>query len=541
MVFVALIVGVFFLFRKQELYKKAPFVLISSGWIYFFAVIYLLRPDIYFAFGALAVMLAITVFYATNNGSLPGVRTKHTRLILFALFAGTTLFIGVSTVYRYLNFSAPNFDFGIFSQVFEYMRTEGLPYTSSERDKLICHFEVHLSPVYYVILPFYMLFPNPVTLQVMQALIVASGIFPLYLICRHKKLPNIATVFIMITYAFYPPLSGGCMYDIHENMFQTAFALWLFYFIEKTDDTEKAWFGVFGFAALVFSIKENTPVDVACIALFVIFSKKKIQKGLMLLFFALFYFFLALWILKTFGEDIMADWRLGETFTQGGDMKGVVKNVVLNPAFVLKEIFSVDRIMYMLRMFVPLAFLPLVSKRGENFILFIPMILLNLIPQWPYHFDIGFQYNFGQCAILFYLFVINFSDLKSAKVKKFVLVFAMTASVFMFMTEMWPRQDIMKRYYENKERNEIISEVLSRVPEDVSVAASTWYVAHLYYVKILYEEGLTEHVTDYVVLNMRDGDAYEKLEKYQQRGYYVKEMEDGLIAVLVLDPNYIED
>lgn len=47
--------------------------------------------------------------------------------------------------------------------------------TTCERDRVLSHFAVHVSPIYYLFLPFYALFPLPVTLEVLQALLLASG------------------------------------------------------------------------------------------------------------------------------------------------------------------------------------------------------------------------------------------------------------------------------------------------------------------------------------------------------------------------------
>ena len=74
----------------------------------------------------------------------------------------------------------PTFDFGIFSQMFHQMRTTGLPVTTVERDGPLSHFAVHVSPIYYLLLPFYCIYPKPVTLQVLQAAVLASAVIPLW-------------------------------------------------------------------------------------------------------------------------------------------------------------------------------------------------------------------------------------------------------------------------------------------------------------------------------------------------------------------------
>ena len=67
------------------------------------------------------------------------------------------LFVSLWTVCRVLTYRAPTYDLGIFSQMFHQMRTTGLPTTTLERDGLLSHFDVHVSPIYYLLLPFYFL------------------------------------------------------------------------------------------------------------------------------------------------------------------------------------------------------------------------------------------------------------------------------------------------------------------------------------------------------------------------------------------------
>ncbi|MCL1903780.1 MAG: DUF2079 domain-containing protein [Oscillospiraceae bacterium] len=521
-----------------KLIRMNPFFLFMSGLIYFTLAIHMTRPDTTFTLSAVAVMAAITIYMASKSGSLPGLPTVGLRIILVVLFAALTVFIGVATVFRYLTFNSPNYDFGIFSQMFEYMRTTGIPYTTCERDMLLSHFSVHVSPAFYLILPIYALFPSPITLQIVQAVIVASALFPLYLLCRHKKLPNTATLLVLVTFALYPALAGGTMFDIHENMFLTAFMMWLLYFIEKTDENEKMRIGVFIFALLTFAVKETTPIEVAVVALYVIIGKKKYKLGIELLALSIASFVLSLWLLSEFGNGVMAGSRLG-VYADDGSMAGVIRAVLLNPSFVLNQMFTEEKIMYMVFMMLPLSLLPFISKKGANYILLIPCILMNIMPSWPYQYSITFHYNFGNCAIFFYLFVINYCnlDLKSYKLKKFVLVFSMAASLLLFTSEIWGRRDIVKTYNKNAETLALMRETMAEVPEDASVATSTFLLPHMYKNKILYDfdtaEKEAERGTEYIILDIRGGES--RIPEIEEHGYYVKIKHDNVIVVMALN------
>lgn len=58
------------------------------------------------------------------------------------------LFTGFLTIVRYRANYASTYDFGIFSQMYYYMDQTLAPMTTCERDGLLSHFAVHLSPIF---------------------------------------------------------------------------------------------------------------------------------------------------------------------------------------------------------------------------------------------------------------------------------------------------------------------------------------------------------------------------------------------------------
>ena len=119
-----------------------------------------------FAF-AVALAYSLILIYCINRNRLlwkmwnPSDRTVWIFAIVCGIICGFV--IGAITCYRYKVFATPNFDFGIFVNMFYNMKESGLPITTCERDVFLSHFVVHLSPIYYLILPFYMIFSTPLT------------------------------------------------------------------------------------------------------------------------------------------------------------------------------------------------------------------------------------------------------------------------------------------------------------------------------------------------------------------------------------------
>ena len=173
------------------------------------------------------IILVIYGLYGWDNSPLPQATirpanaTKTYLRIVFGMSVAFVLFISAWTVFRVCTFSTPTYDFGIFAQMFYSMKETGLPVTTLERDGLLSHFQVHMSPIYYLLLPFYLLVPTPATLQVLQATVITSAVIPLWKLARLHNLSPAKSMIICALLLLYPAFSVGTGYDIHENCFLT--------------------------------------------------------------------------------------------------------------------------------------------------------------------------------------------------------------------------------------------------------------------------------------------------------------------------------
>lgn len=430
-------------------------------------------------------------------------------------------------IYRYLAYYTPCFDFGIFTQMFESMRTTFLPTTTCERYKELSHFAVHLSPIYYVLLPIYCIFPSPVTLALSQALVVASSVIPLVLIARRMEFSRWQTILAAICIAMYPALHGGTFYDLHENCFLTPLLLWFFYFLEKNSHL-----GMVLTSIGVFLVKEDAPVYIAFIALYLIFSNRKKLFGIGLLVLSVGYFFFALSLLAKYGEGAM-NWRYMNLMLPGEDsLIYVVLNIVQNPAHALSVCFSAEKIEFLLQIFLPMAGAALLIKRADRIILLGPLVLITLLSDYVYQHSIYFQYNFGIIAILFYLALLNLKDI-APKFKQFILIVMATASVISYVALCSPYLSVGQAYETNQETIQIYNEAVEKIDGDRSVAASTFLVPHLYDCKELYEVQYTSD-TDQILLIISDESGQEFYQYFLRTGsdYKVTWEVDGVIVLL---------
>ena len=172
-----------------------------------------------------------------------------------------------------------------------------------------------------------------------------------------------------------------------------------------------------------FFVKEDAFVYVLSLGLYFAFQRRftfeaKFKKWLYLSLFALpiLYFALAMFLLARYGEGAMVS-RYNNLLLSGENgLLMVVKNVVLNPLYVLGSLFTAKRLGYLFFGLFPFSFLPLIQRRWSTYFLMRPFFLINLLMDWPYQYDIGFQYSYGSVTLLFLMALLSIDQLSKNQV-----------------------------------------------------------------------------------------------------------------------------
>ena len=481
--------------------------------------------------GACILIAALLVIYSVF-GWEPAAETvtegtKSRRVYLWltvGLAMGFFLFVSVWTVCRVYSFSTPTFDFGIFSQMFYHMKESGLPVTTVERDGQLSHFAVHMSPVYYLLLPFYVLAPAPATLQVLQTAVITSSVIPLWKLGKIHGLSGAQRMLVCTVLLLYPAFSGGTSYDIHENCFLTPLILWLFYGIDRKNAVTTA-----AAALLTLTVKEDAAVYVAVIALWLIvktllrWSKedwKQLLTGAGMLAVALVWFFLVTGYLAGEGDGVMTYRYDNFIYDGSGSLVTVIKAVILSPMKAVYECVDTEKLQFLALTMLPLLGLPLMTRRYERYILLIPYLLVNLMSDYRYQHDVFFQYTFGSTACLLYLVVVNLAQLRGKWQRIGVLTAACVISAACFTAVIIPKAlRYPVRCIENQEQYESIRQVLQQIPEEASVTATTFYTTYLSQRDVLYDVRYSSKAhllsTEYVVLDVNGEDCYRAYSGYE--------------------------
>ena len=564
--FIALFIALYCLNRFWN--KKSLFLILPLSFLLYGIVSIALsannaatRAFSAFIFSVLAiVVLVLCINYAKDQKisiltkDISFKATLITVIVAFIVLSAYWIFLLWA---RLETFCAPCFDMGIFTQMYDNMAdpSQGfLPITTCERGTELSHFAVHFSPILYLLMPFCIIFEPTVVLTFAQILLVLSAVFPLLLICREIKLSNIKTLIICLLFLLYPVMSSGSFYDFHENAFLAPLIMWTLYFSHK-----KKWYNtllMFVFALLVLMVKEDAALYVAFISLYVIFGQKKYIRGAAMFVMTVGYFFFAISMISYFQQDMlfgaegnMLSSRYANIIGEEAGFLSLVKVFILNPALYAVESFTADKMIYALNMLLPLAFLPLITRKPSRWLLLGPFYILNLVTDYRYQYDIGFQYSFGSGALLVYLATVNLADLSNdaffpapeveeenaltpnpsenndqidievepiifeeseesetataeissnkttikntkskfiSSITAITLVFAMFATMFVQAGRAPAHYTYARRLSLEVEDRKVINEVLSKIDRSKSIMATSMYLTHLYDADKLY-------------------------------------------------------
>lgn len=493
------------------------------------------RPYYYIVMAVAVIVLTFAYKEIFHDRKTPKLEGTPLYIIILVMTAAMTAIMTIGSILRMYTFNSSTFDFGLFAQMFESMATDLTQNTTMERNRLMSHFAVHFSPVYYLLLPFYMIFRRPEFLLAAQAAVCFSGVIPVLLICKRQRFDGLLTIIISGVFLCYPAFTGACFYDFHENFFLVPFILWLLYFLEKNSLA-----GTIIFGLLMLSVKEDAGLYVIFIALYAVFNKKiKPSCSFGLLAIGVVGFLAVTSLINAAGEGIKVSRYDNYLYGEQDSLIDVIINVIKNPAFFFSSLLSEEKLLFVIQMFLPLLFIPMRSRKLSDWFLIAPLVLINLATEYKYQASINFQYVFGTGALLIFLFVKN---LKYSKKKTKTAAAAFMAAAICLVGNSMLKYRYIDRINENPDYYADAREVLAEIPRDKVIYANTYLTPFLYDCKRVYmypfdyykSEILTDDYADYYVLDSRTSNASEfdlTVESIKEKGY---EVESDRSFVLVL-------
>ena len=467
---------------------------------------------------------------------------KKSYVLVSAGFLLYLLVVGGITILRYINYHQNIFDSSIFCQMYYYMSKTFIPFTTVERQRLMCHLAVHFSPIYYTLLPGFMIFKSPIYLAFMKTLMLASAVIPIYKLSKFKGLSNFISSIISITYLLYPMLIASNIGDgnghiLNENYFYPALLIWIFYYIEK-ENFKAVWI----FCILTLLVKEDAPIIIASIGLYLIIAKRSYYHGKRLFIISVLYFITCTYlIMPQFGKEaLIASLYSNFVPSNGSAFLGIFYAFIFKPSYAIQQIFTQDKFQFLVQLLTPVLFLPFLSlKRNKSgVVLLIPIVLTSLLCINPsYIYMLSSHHNMTPICIVFYLTILSLSSIKSKRVQVFFILSCLCVTCIFTVSYNANKFKELQYFENNKENIQLIDTALNRIPANASVTSMDNFSTKLTNRDSLYL--FFNPSCDYVVLDLRTaiGKENEKITKnlLKDEKYGIFDYKKGLYLILSKD------
>lgn len=449
-------------------------------------------------------------------------------VLVLSFFLYFLYFSGASFL-RYIHFYTGRFDLGNMDQtVWNTINGNLFSLTDPNGTAEISRLAVHADFILVLLSPLYLIWSDPRMLLLVQTLVLSLGGIFVFLIAK-KVLKN-KTISLAFAIAFYlnPLVQFTNLYDFHAVTLATTFLLAAFYFI-----LEKKWLFVLFFLFLAGITKEQVWATNALLGLYIIFiSKEKIIGGLVT-FLSSFMFIFLFWFAIPNAALENQHFALSFFDKYGTSPHEIIKNIILNPIEVLKDMLTPDKQKYLQQLFRPLGYL---SILGLPILIFaLPDLAINLLSSFTPMHQIWYQYTSTITPFIFIAGIFGvkylikfFPNIKHWYVTIFILIFAFhTASTY---GPLWFSDDKNDAWYKKplENRNEI-NNYLETIPLEAKVSASNTVGSHMSQRREIYVIPMGIENSDFVIflLRKKHGKEFEAFEKILKNDEYELHFENG--------------
>ncbi len=275
------------------------------------------------------------------------------------------------------------------------------------------HANAHFDAILVLLSPLYYIYPRAELILVLQAIWCGAGVVPAYLLGRDHLRSAWAGVTLAAAWALYPALHGANLYEFHSLTLLAMPMLWLLYLL--TTGRLRAYFLLLPFVLL---IREDASLLISCVAFAAVLTRnpRLVRAGWITIGVAALYFILV----KTFimgsadplGGKYGFGWYYKDMGSGGSGLGNILWSLVTNPTFAIDLALREPKVIYLLQLLLPLAFLPLFAKPWR-FAMVFGLFYLLLASRGPVY-SIHFQYSVVLFPVLFALTPIALRQLRDS-------------------------------------------------------------------------------------------------------------------------------
>gem|GEM_PF-3170269 len=492
------------------------------------------QPEIRMIAFLFSILLVHYLFNVRGLGIERDLSRRGAVIALVLIASLSVLLLTAIAVMRHRVFLTSGFDLGVFDQMFYHM-AQGKPPTSTSEGFLMNNMlEVHFSPILFLLLPAYKVWPRPETLMILQCLFAAAAIIPLYKIARLFNLNRKTAAALGLIFLLQPGIFGGQTRDFHEVKLLPFFLLWFIYFFER--NKERFDFPTVLFLILTLMVKEDAAVYLLAYGMSGLFRDPAIRKkSLILCLVSLVYFGIVSGLIVKTNTEFSYRYSKLLPGISDASLFDLLKVLFTSPFSILIRVADTAKINLYSLLLLPLALIPLKGFLSlKKVFLLIPFVVFNVLQDIEWQ-AIESQYFFGPVSFFLLLVIWELAESPSEKSRRTLLALMLVTSALFSLSVHLPKLDYFKSYQKNKNVYQELETILAAVPVEKSVSASNHFYSHLSHRDEIYPTALL-YQTDIVAYDLRDEKLGVKpaeiLERIVDEGYGVQAYEPDFYIML---------
>lgn len=467
----------------------------------------------------------------------PAFLKKHgPLLVVLVATTGYILFMGFYGVRWHHKMKTHNFDLAIDNNlIFSALKGAHMESTVTQGNNPGQYLATHAKLGQYVILPIYALYPRPETLIVIQGALCGLGALPLFGFAKRFVSSWMATG-IALAYLAYHPLHSA---NFCESKYLSLSGFFVIATFWATEYRRPVLYGLAFVCAML--MREDVPVGLAVGGLVLLLSGRRPVYGVITLVVSVVWFL----VLRSLMDRAGSWWFPGMykgLWSPGQEGYGsVVKTVITNPLFVLNKVIEKDKLIYLLHLLVPLAFLP--ARRWYLWAAFLPGTALTLfVTDYKPIYGYSFQYVMHWVPYLFLAVPVALHAIEKAsqngplRARAALVAMGLSTAVMSYNYGAFARRtssvkggyfyidftvsaDEVKRYAELKS-------IIAEIPPDASVVASEQVGPHVSSRRLMYALRRGVYNAEYMLA------AKSELDFEQTRKLFTESVKSGKYGVL---------
>lgn len=309
---------------------------------------------------------------------------KYSAVILAAFCVFYFFYFSNLAIERHHRFYSQLYDLGWEHQALHNLAATGVPYSTVESKEGIINWADHTSFIYYLIAPFYKLFPSVEFMLVIQTLAVVLAAVFIFLFSKSVLKNGLYALIISAVFLLHPAVQGYLLADFHPSVIALPFFFLVLLFAEKNNFK-----GIFAGMLLLSLVREDFIFFSFFAAAYLFMMKKTVLKNFLWLIAMLFAVSIVSGIAMHISGAVAPDYARFYFLTDR--FWGIVAAVAVNPLFIFMQLFDADKINFLIISSLPLLFLFFLHK--PSWLLLLPAFLFTVFSRHTPHYLTGYHYS----------------------------------------------------------------------------------------------------------------------------------------------------